>query len=117
MDELELLELFAAYGTIGTVTIIRDQETNVSAGYGFITMTDQAGADRAIAALDGATIDERTLSVRIADNKNPPPVKPAPRANKTYNKPKFTKAGYTKPGSYSNSDASGEKKKRPRKRL
>ncbi|RYZ95388.1 MAG: RNA-binding protein [Sphingobacteriaceae bacterium] len=69
MNEIELMELFSVHGVVDTLTIVRDQATNVSKGYGFMHMADQAGADRAIAALDGFTIDERQLSVRIADDK------------------------------------------------
>ena len=34
--------------------------------YGFITMTDDAGARREIKALDGVHIDGRTISMRFA---------------------------------------------------
>ena len=74
MQEIELVELFSIHGTVNTVTIVTDKQTNVSKGYGFITMTDDAGAERAIAALDGATIADRTLSVRFAEEKTAKPV-------------------------------------------
>lgn len=67
MNEIELMELFSIHGVVDTVTIVRDQATNLSKGYGFMHMADQAGADRAIVALDGFTLDDRQLSVRIAD--------------------------------------------------
>ncbi|OOQ58786.1 RNA recognition motif domain-containing protein [Mucilaginibacter pedocola] len=69
MDEIELLELFSVYGAVNTVTIVTDQSTGESKGYGFVTTTDDAGAERAIAALDQAEIDGRTISVRFADNR------------------------------------------------
>ena len=75
MDKTELLELFSLHGLVDLVTVITDKETGVSQGYGFIHMNDEAGADRAIAALNGAEIDDRKISVRIADAK-PEPVKP-----------------------------------------
>lgn len=81
MDKTELLELFSLHGLVDLVTVVTDKETDVSLGYGFIHMHDEPGARRAIAALDGAEIDDRKISVRIADNKNapaaptPPPVK------------------------------------------
>jgi RNA recognition motif-containing protein len=78
MDKTELLELFSLHGLVDLVTVITDKETGISQGYGFIHMNDDAGAQRAIAALNGAEIDERTISVRIADTKaEPEPVKPA----------------------------------------
>jgi RNA recognition motif-containing protein len=69
MEESELAEFFNVYGEVGKVTIVTDKETGESQGYGFLTMTNQIGADRAIAALNGATIDERQISVRIAETK------------------------------------------------
>lgn len=76
MEEIELVELFSSYGTVNTVTIVTDKESGESKGYGFITMTDQADADRAIAAMDGAEIDDRKISVRIAEDKRPPSPEP-----------------------------------------
>ena len=55
-------------------------------------MTDQTAADRAIATMDGAEIDDRKISVRIAEDKNP--AKPEPVRNslqKSFpSKPGFT---------------------------
>jgi RNA recognition motif-containing protein len=75
MQEIELVELFSAHGTVNTVTIVTDKNTGESKGYGFITMTDDAGAERAIQELDGMQIDARTLNVRFAEEKQP--AKPA----------------------------------------
>ncbi|MDB5005154.1 MAG: hypothetical protein JWQ34_3379 [Mucilaginibacter sp.] len=69
MQEIELVEMFSAHGIVNTVTIVTDQNTGGSKGYGFITMTDEAGAQRAIQAIDGITIDDRTISVRLAEEK------------------------------------------------
>jgi RNA recognition motif-containing protein len=73
MDEIELMELFSSHGLVGMVTIVTDKGSGESKGFGFVHMDDQAGADRAIAALDGAEIDDRKISVRIAEN-NPAPI-------------------------------------------
>ena len=69
MQEIELVELFSVHGTVDTVTIVTDKITGASKGYAFIAMTDDAGADRAIQALDGTHIGERTLNVRFAEEK------------------------------------------------
>ena len=66
-DELQLNELFSQHGLVKTLTIVRDQQTGVSKGYAFVQMLDQAGAERAISHLNGLRIDDRTLSVRYAD--------------------------------------------------
>ncbi|RKR83284.1 RNA recognition motif-containing protein [Mucilaginibacter gracilis] len=70
MQEIELMEIFSIHGAVNTVTVITDKDTGESKGYGFITMTDDAGASRAITALDGVEIDGRTMSVRFAEEKN-----------------------------------------------
>jgi RNA recognition motif-containing protein len=54
---------------VNTVTIVTDKNSGESKGYGFITMTDDAGARRAIQAMDGVTIGGRTVSVRFAEEK------------------------------------------------
>jgi RNA recognition motif-containing protein len=69
MEEIKLVELFSAHGIVNTVTIVTDKLSGKSKGYGFLTMADQTGAERAIAALDGSTLDGRQLSVRIAEDK------------------------------------------------
>ena len=69
MEEVELVELFSSHGIVNNVTVITDQIAGESKGYGFITMADGAGAERAIAALDQAEIDGRVISVRFADDK------------------------------------------------
>ena len=66
MQEIELVEMFSIHGAVNTVTIVTDQLSGANKGYGFITMTDDAGAHRAIQALDGVNIDGRTVSVRFA---------------------------------------------------
>jgi RNA recognition motif-containing protein len=83
MQEIELVELFSLHGTVNTVTIVTDQLTREPKGYAFITMTDDAGAERAIRALDGMAIGDRTLNVRFAEEK--PITQPDP--GKSFKKP------------------------------
>ncbi|WP_345948985.1 RNA-binding protein [Mucilaginibacter sp. PAMB04274] len=71
-QQIALVELFSLHGTVNTVTLVTDKETGQPKGYGFITMTDDAGAKRAIAALDGTKMEGRTISVRFADEKSLP---------------------------------------------
>lgn len=66
MSQIGLLELFSLYGTVKAVTIITDQESGESKGYGFVTMEDEPGATRATANLNGRAIGERILTVRPA---------------------------------------------------
>ena len=104
-EEIKLVELFSVYGTVESVTIITDQQTGISKGFGFITMTDQAGAERAIAAIDGMTMEGRQISVRYAEDKKQVPVaKPLLTTNRTDNS-----------NSKENDAAKPTRKKRPRR--
>jgi RNA recognition motif-containing protein len=85
-QQIALLELFSIHGTVNTVTLITDKETGQPKGYGFITMNDEAGARRAIAALNGMTIEGRTVSVRIADDK--PERTPRPASQQRNKRPR-----------------------------
>ena len=69
MGEITLLEMFSVHGQVAALNIVKDKESGFSLGYGFVEMTDEAGALRAIAALNGLVIDDRTISVRNADKR------------------------------------------------
>ncbi|RVU02882.1 hypothetical protein EOD41_02795 [Mucilaginibacter limnophilus] len=79
MDSAELGDIFADYGQVQHTTVVTDIDTGIGKGYAFVTMADRVGADAAIAALDGGQIDERTISVRFAQQ---PVVQPAPQLKK-----------------------------------
>lgn len=63
--EDELRGMFEAHGTVNEVDILRDRETGRARGFGFIEMED-AGADAAIEALEGADMGGRPLRVSEA---------------------------------------------------
>jgi RNA recognition motif-containing protein len=58
--------LFEQYGTIERVSIITDRDTGQSRGFGFVEMSSNDEALRAIAALDGTELDGRVLKVNEA---------------------------------------------------
>jgi RNA recognition motif-containing protein len=58
--------LFEAYGTVERVSIVTDRETGQARGFGFVEMSANAEADRAIAELNGRDLDGRTLNVNEA---------------------------------------------------
>jgi RNA recognition motif-containing protein len=62
--EDQLREAFSQYGTVTKVQLIMDRETGRPRGFAFVEMSD--GADQAIAALNGAQLDGRTLTVNEA---------------------------------------------------
>ena len=63
--EQDIRELFEQHGNVTDVSVLMDRMTGRSRGFGFVEM-DDADADRAIEALDGADCDGRNLRVNIA---------------------------------------------------
>ena len=57
-------DLFAQYGDVTRSQIVSDRETGRSRGFGFVEMAD--GAEQAIAHLNGALLQGRTLTVNEA---------------------------------------------------
>lgn len=57
---------FEEYGTVDRVQIITDRDTGRSRGFAFVEMADAAEADRAIEALNGASVNGRALNVNEA---------------------------------------------------
>ncbi len=68
-SEEQLRAMFATYGTVERVSILTDRDTGRSRGFGFVEMTNEAEAEKAIAALNGANLDGRTLNVNEAKPK------------------------------------------------
>jgi RNA recognition motif-containing protein len=60
----ELVQAFSQYGTVLGAQIVADRDTGRSRGFAFVEMND--GADEAIAALHGAQLGGRTLTVNEA---------------------------------------------------
>ena len=71
--EAELTELFSRAGTVESARIMRDMATGRARGFGFVEMTANAEADRAIAELNGRDLDGRALNVNEARPKTDRP--------------------------------------------
>lgn len=67
--EEDLKNLFEKFGTVSSVKIIKDRETNRSRGFGFIEMSSDAEANEAIQKLNNKEIGGRALSVSVAREK------------------------------------------------
>ncbi|MFQ5805011.1 MAG: RNA recognition motif domain-containing protein [Phycisphaerae bacterium] len=64
--EQDLETAFGEHGTVASVSIIRDRQTGNSRGFGFVEMESDEAAAAAIATLNGAELDGRTLTVNEA---------------------------------------------------
>lgn len=65
-QDSDLHELFAGHGQVTSARVIMDRDTNRSKGFGFVEMGSDDEASNAIAALDGVSMDSRTLKVNEA---------------------------------------------------
>ena len=66
VTEDKLKELFSSYGDIEEVTLISDRATGRSKGFGFVTFSDDAAADKAIAEMNGKEVEGRAIKVSEA---------------------------------------------------
>jgi len=64
--EGDIRELFSKIGEVESVKIITDAHTGMPKGFGFVEMTSEEDAKKAIADFNGTTFFERTLSVSEA---------------------------------------------------
>lgn len=62
-SEADLKELFQPYGTVVTVTVMRDEETGRSRGFGFVNMESPTAGLKAVQELDGHELYGRNLNV------------------------------------------------------
>jgi RNA recognition motif-containing protein len=61
-----LREAFAQAGQVESAAVVTDRDTGQSRGFGFVEMSTDEEADRAIAALNGKDLDGRQLRVEKA---------------------------------------------------
>ncbi len=66
VNDADLSNLFEEYGSITSAKVVTDRMTGRSKGYGFVEMEDNDAATKAIAELNGAEFDGRTISVSEA---------------------------------------------------
>ncbi|HYR41504.1 MAG TPA: RNA-binding protein [Terriglobia bacterium] len=64
--ETDLSNMFGEIGQVESVQIITDRDTGRSKGFGFVQMSDDAAAEKAIAQLNGREIGGRNLTVNEA---------------------------------------------------
>lgn len=60
----DLVQAFSQYGTVLGAQIVSDRDTGRSRGFAFVEMNN--GGDEAIAAMNGAQLQGRTLTVNEA---------------------------------------------------
>ena len=64
--EADLTDMFAEVGQVESAQIITDRDTGRSKGFGFVQMSDDAAAEKAISLLNGKEVNGRALTVNEA---------------------------------------------------
>jgi len=66
VDQSGLEETFGKCGTVESANIIMNRDTGQSKGFGFVEMSSNAEAQKAIQEINGSSIDGRALTVNEA---------------------------------------------------
>lgn len=61
----DLLKLFAVYGQVSYVAIVRDRKSGQSKGSAFLDMPHDAEGEQAILALNHSVLDGKEISVEV----------------------------------------------------
>jgi len=64
--EDEIKTLFTQAGEVSSVEIPKDKGTGSSKGFGFVSMPNQADADKAISMFNAYSLADNTLKVNVA---------------------------------------------------
>jgi len=60
---------FEQFGEVTEARVIMDRETGRSRGFGFVTFSDNEAGTQAVAKMDGANLDGRTVRVNEAQDR------------------------------------------------
>lgn len=66
VKETDLQQVMEDYGAVSSVKVITERETGRSKGFGFVEMENDDEATKAIAELNGAEFEGRTMVVKEA---------------------------------------------------
>ncbi|HRQ23617.1 MAG TPA: RNA-binding protein [Anaerolineales bacterium] len=64
--EDEIMTLFATAGTVSSVELVMDKGSGLSKGFAFVSMPDQAEADKAISMFNAYSLGGNDLKVNVA---------------------------------------------------
>ncbi|MBW6457894.1 MAG: RNA-binding protein [FCB group bacterium] len=64
--EDDLRQMFAEFGAVSSVNIIKDRVTGNSKGFGFVEMDNDSEGQKAVDELNGADMKGRNLKINLA---------------------------------------------------
>jgi RNA recognition motif-containing protein len=75
VQDEDLKDFFTEYGEVTSAKVITDKFSGKSRGFGFVEMSDDEAAKKAISELDQATVEGRTIRVMEAKPKEEKPAR------------------------------------------
>lgn len=69
VQDEDLREFFTPFGEVTSAKVINDRQTGQSRGFGFVEMSDDEAAKKAINDLNGGSVEGRTIRVTEAKPK------------------------------------------------
>lgn len=64
--EEDLRTMFSEAGTVSSVNVVMDRKTGKSRGFGFVSMPDEAEAEKAVTMFNAKEVHSHTLKVNIS---------------------------------------------------
>lgn len=64
ITEVKLKSLFKKFGVIASSTLVIDEKTKKSKGFGFVEMADSRDGEKAIKALDNTLVEGNKIKVK-----------------------------------------------------
>jgi RNA recognition motif-containing protein len=69
VNDADLATVLAVAGTVENAKVIVNKKTGRSKGYGFVEMATEEMAKEAVVKFEGATLNERAITVQVATPK------------------------------------------------
>jgi RNA recognition motif-containing protein len=66
VDSAQLEQLFSQFGKVVSAQVLKDRETGRSRGFGFVEMSTEEEAQKAVEALNGSDMEGRKIVVNVA---------------------------------------------------
>jgi RNA recognition motif-containing protein len=66
IGDQELREAFAPHGNLVSASVVTDRDSGQSRGFGFVEYGSSDEAQRAVDAMNGTSLDGRSLNVNVA---------------------------------------------------
>ena len=66
VTDTQLAQLFAGQGRVESAKVVTDRDSDRSRGFGFVEMSTQEEAEKAVASLNGMLLEGRNLTVNMS---------------------------------------------------